>query len=276
MKTKHWLWIGLLLVGLIIVGVALIKYLIWIGKFTQDQFWDWMKVWGVVVAVLIGVILLIIFIIEKILSKDDKNKSMIEYVDGEDAIKILTEKFIVNTDMKYKVDYSEKEGKVMLINRRALLLRNIYSWSDKLTGMPWTMFELHATEGNKAGINMFVLPLYRGKEWLGNNWRHILREHTPFDIYKPEFKQDQRQLPVDTPQSEMTRTNMHVAELIKEGDMTSEELKAYQDLMKQKPITQQPAPTKEQPLVPDEVIEAQAQAQQVQDMIKLNKVNKER
>lgn len=264
MKGKKILLI-VMIVSVFLIGVTgIVKWLIYKGKIEESAFWDFMKSWGFGGSIALLVVILIIYLLVKFLDKTKGKDTLKEYVDTSPLITVFKELFILNTRVPHRYDYGGKNPRAIPLKPDSVQIKNTYAWNHKKTGIPFFMFELHSDFGLKSGINTCLVRLDLGMDWIKENWSSIIMENTPRSL----FNLDERNFPLDTPQSEEARINDFRLNEMNEG-ATSSELKHIDRILPQ--FEKQ---SNNDPDVPDDLKDAYIEAQKVKNMEKMNKLTK--
>ena len=259
---KQWL-IALFVIaleGLICYGIARNKFKT--GIILEEELTKTFFIYFGIVAGITIIIVLVLFI----LSNYSNNRSgdiPKEIVDVEPALTCFMEEFIKHTGVPYLYDYSGKEPEVKPLREDDVQVREIVKFPHPKTGNPFLRFELNVKSGRYFGLNQIFIRLDSGVKYIKKNWRERIFPHTPIETYK----HSEKHFPLDTFESEEVRIELVKAQLMEEG-LTAREVKYLEALKpKHKPETDQPE-------IPEEVMEARAEALQIQNMQNMEKIKK--
>lgn len=253
-KFKTILGIALILLAVSLTGAIILKWLIYRGTIVGENIFETLSSWGLVIAILLSVIVMIALIINKYFfgDKERDKDSPKDLVDVDDAIEIIKEKFIENTEIPYRVNPSGNKPRLIPLKDYYVEIQNTNRFPEPSTSQFFLRFEIKTNAGTHAGINTCITPLDMGLEWIKKNWRSTLKKHTFEEIHKIN-----RNEPLATPQSEEMKIEMFKLEKIAEGyeDKDLQYLNEIKKIAGEKAPLAPPAPTPEQ--IEAEVIKKQ-------------------
>lgn len=139
--------------------------------------------------------------------------------------------FIVNTliPCRYQYHIDKKNPPISLQKGVSVKIMNETSFSSRETGDNYVIFEVLCNSGLKRGLNVFCVKTDAGEDWIRQNWNWRVREKIDLNRYKL----DERNYPLNTPQSNQERLLNLQFEAMLSGEYTPEELRMFETIRQQ-------------------------------------------
>lgn len=160
-----------------------------------------------------------------------------EIVDTTVAIKTWTEAFIRGTNIPYVENHWEDDAyKFKPVNRKAVQITNERPFvdPDKGTADQFYRFQARILEGDRTGIHTVIIPLDKGVEFIKNNWRYLIEDHTAVNV----FKLKNQTYPLTSSRSAQERIQIAALEAAAEGFTADEIRRAYDPFLNNGGTTQ--------------------------------------
>jgi len=152
-------------------------------------------------------------------------------VDLSNALKLWIDAFVVNTGIpvRLQLHIDSDNPPLMLMQGVYVRIMNELSFSNRETGDNYCIFEVLCNSGTRRGLNVICIKTDAGEDWITNNWNWRVREKMSLNRYKS----DERNYPLNTPQSNQERLLNMQFEAMLSGDYTNEEIRMFETLRSQ-------------------------------------------
>lgn len=259
---KGLIWTLIIAITLIVV-YAILRYFVKLGKIDEAVFWAKFQDWAIISVIAIIALYVLVYLFTKLFDKkkEEENTNLKQYVDTVVAEKAFREQFIKGTNIPYFLN-ANLPDEIQTNDPEVVQIKNTTTFPEKKTGVPFFLFECHAKEGTKAGINICLTRLDKGVDHIKNNWLGNIKEHISFESYDRK----EHKYPYAVPEDENTRIEVFKQQQIEDG--TREQQLVYLEGLRL--AKQTPSP----PEISPELIELHREKQQLEMIEKINKGSK--